>query len=82
MAMMAPGLGERAVRVIGVRRNRFVEFEFSLRDQDLSLQLVLPYPEFVEFCAEQGAAILPPTPGVTSALGRLQRSVKPIGKPR
>ena len=82
MAVMAPGLGERAVRVVGVRRNRFVEFEFLLRDQDLSLQLVLPYPEFVAFCAEQGVAALPPAAGVAPAFERLQLSVKSTGGPR
>ncbi len=82
MEMMAPGLGARAVRVVGVRRDRFVEFEFLLREQDLSLQLVLPYPDCVKFCAEQGAGTVPPTPGVASALERLRRSVKSIGKPR
>ncbi len=82
MAVLAPGLGDRAVRVVGVRGDRFVEFEFLLRDQDLSLQLVLPYPEFVAFCAEQDAAPLPPAAGVAGAFERLKHSVKSTGKPR
>ncbi len=76
MAVTAPGLGERAVRVVGVRRARFVEFEFWLSRQDLSLQLVLPYPQFVEFCAEQGAAVLPPRSDAAQAFARLQRAVQ------
>ncbi len=82
MAVMAPALGERTVRVIGTRRDRFVEFEFSLRDQDLSVQLVLPYPEFVEFCEEQSATTLPLSASVAPAFERLRRSATTTGKPR
>ena len=82
MAVMAPELGERTVRVIGTRQDRFVEFEFSLRDQDLSVQLVLPYPEFVEFCEEQSATTLPLVASVAPAFERLRRSFTPTGKPR
>ena len=82
MAVMAPGLGERTVRVIGTRQDRFVEFEFSLGDHDLSVQLVLPYPEFVEFCAEQSATTLPLGASVAPAFERLQRSFAATGKPR
>jgi phenol/toluene 2-monooxygenase (NADH) P0/A0 len=50
--------GAAAVRVTGVRRSRFVEFEFSL-DPDLVVELVLPYDEFREFCVEHHVQMLP-----------------------
>jgi hypothetical protein len=50
--------GDAAVRVTGVRRSRFVEFEFSL-DADLVVELVLPYGEFREFCDEHHVRMLP-----------------------
>ncbi len=62
----------RYVRVTGVRRDQFVEFQFSLGGPDLSLDLVLPYPAFQAFCADNGAAILPADAGAQSALDKLE----------
>jgi hypothetical protein len=44
--------------VTGVRRSRFVEFEFSL-DTDLVVELVLPHDEFRAFCDEHHVRMLP-----------------------
>ncbi len=43
----------RFVRVTGVRNNRFVEFEFSIGDPTLFVELVLPFDQFRRFCAAQ-----------------------------
>ena len=50
--------GDATVRVTGVRRSRFVEFDFAI-DDDLVVELVLPYREFVAFCEEHEVRILP-----------------------
>ncbi len=50
--------GDASVRVTGVRRSRFVEFEFSLGDE-LVVELVMPYREFCAFCDEHDAQMLP-----------------------
>lgn len=50
--------GDATVRVTGVRRARFVEFDFSLGD-DLVVELVMPYPEFITFCEARQAEVLP-----------------------
>ena len=50
--------GNATVRVTGVRRSRFVEFDFAI-DDDLVVELVLPYREFVTFCEEHEARMLP-----------------------
>ena len=50
--------GDASVRVTGVRRHRFVEFEFSLGDE-LVVELVMPYHEFRTFCDEHHARVLP-----------------------
>ena len=50
--------GAATVRVTGVRRARFVEFEFSLGDE-LVVELVMPYREFRVFCEEHDARQLP-----------------------
>jgi hypothetical protein len=50
--------GDAWVRVTGVRRSRFVEFEFSIGDE-LVVELVMPYREFCAFCDEHDAKMMP-----------------------
>lgn len=52
-------LGNAFVRVIGTRLGRFVEFEFSMNDADLTVELVLPFAAFEEFRIAQNATLLP-----------------------
>ncbi len=51
---------KKYVRVTGVRSGRYVEFEFSVNDADLTVELILPLAAFEEFCALQEATRLPP----------------------
>ena len=46
---------KKFVRVTGVRSGRYVEFEFSVNDADLTVELILPFAAFEEFCALQEA---------------------------
>lgn len=46
------------VRVVGVRNDRFVEFEFSVNDEDLTVELILPVSAFEEFCRQYDAVVL------------------------
>jgi len=43
-------LTQRFVRVLGRRDNGFVEFSFSLGWPELSVELLLPAPDFEAFC--------------------------------
>ncbi|QLQ32392.1 MAG: phenol hydroxylase [Candidatus Thiothrix singaporensis] len=45
----------RFVRVTGVRNNRFVEFDFSIGDPALFVELMLPFEQFKTFCQRQHA---------------------------
>lgn len=65
-------LGQAYVRVIGTRLGRFVEFEFSLNDADLTVELVLPPAAFQEFCAAHNACILPPADAAAAELAGLR----------
>ncbi len=70
------GAGEHAsfVRVTGTRLNRFVEFEYSLDDADLTVELILPFAAFDEFCRTRGVTRLPDaTDGDHERAGLLQR---------
>ncbi|TNB46838.1 hypothetical protein FF124_14875 [Martelella lutilitoris] len=54
-----PRLGKAFVRVLGRQLDRFVEFEFILNDETLSVELVMPDAAFAEFCERCEAEILP-----------------------
>lgn len=58
------------VRIIGSRLGRYVEFEFIVNDQDLSVELILPFSAFDEFCELQNATVLPPDPAVADEIER------------
>ncbi len=59
------------VRVIGTRLGKYVEFEFSVNDADLTVELILPFAAFDEFCALQNATVLQPEPAVAGQLEQL-----------
>ena len=69
-AMNSPNapLPQRYVRVLRVRGGRFVEFEFSIGDDDLTVELILPLAAFEEFRATQKAVLLPPDPETARSL--------------
>jgi len=59
-------------RILGVRLGRFVEFEYSLDDGLLSIELILPLAAFQEFCRARDATVLAPAePEQASQLERL-----------
>jgi hypothetical protein len=65
--------GDASVRVTGVRRSRFVEFEFSL-GEELVVELVMPYREFCTFCDEHDAKMLPADGEAALALMHLAKT--------
>ncbi|MBP2227913.1 hypothetical protein J2847_001195 [Azospirillum agricola] len=48
------------VRVMAIRDGRFVEFAYALGDDDLSVELIMPFAAFDEFCRREGAVMLGP----------------------
>jgi len=64
-------IAESTIRVIGVRRATYVEFEYSLADELLVVELVMPYPAFDEFCAINKARMLAPKPDAAAAFAEL-----------
>lgn len=76
MQLPEPGEGLRAfVRVLGVRRETFVEFTFSVNDVELSVELVLPLAAFLELRDRYHAEMLGPAPAAFDDL--MRRNVKP-----
>lgn len=64
-------LGEAFVKVTGERSNKFVEFEFSLNlDEDLCVELILPFDEFKAFCAKHDVTFIDNTDTNNGGNGR------------
>jgi Phenol hydroxylase subunit len=70
-------VGKTFVRVKGARLGRFIEFEFSINDDDLTIELVLPVSAFREFCATQNVTILPSGASAEEAERAAWRSGQP-----
>jgi phenol/toluene 2-monooxygenase (NADH) P0/A0 len=62
---------KKYVRVTGIRREKFVEFEFTVNDADLTVELILPFSAFDEFCKYQKAVLLAPEGSVGDELEKL-----------
>ena len=51
---------KRWVRETGERGNGFVEFDFSIGEPDLCVEMILSREAFAEFCAANRVEVLPP----------------------
>ncbi|HLN24886.1 MAG TPA: phenol hydroxylase subunit [Patescibacteria group bacterium] len=43
-----------------IRHGKFVEFDFSINDNDLSVELIMPFGAFEEFCRMRNAIVTYP----------------------
>ncbi|MFJ4373973.1 phenol hydroxylase subunit [Pseudomonas japonica] len=59
-AEIPPDEPARYVRITGTQRQRFVEFEFSLGDPELAVEMIMPFDAFEEFCARNQIRRLSP----------------------
>ncbi len=59
------------VRLLGTKRDTFVEFEFAIDDPELSVELVMPFEEFMRFCSRYEVQFLEPTPQAAIAFEQL-----------
>ena len=50
--------GRRFVKVTGINARGFVEFEFSVGQPELCVELMLPLAAFEEFCVAQNVSRL------------------------
>lgn len=63
-------IAARWARVTGVN-GRFVLFDFTIADRDLTVELIMPYPAFHEFCADNHA-VMSVQPGAKADYERLK----------
>jgi Phenol hydroxylase subunit len=53
-------LRQRYVRLLQVRADGFVEFEFAIGEPELAVELILPADAYREFCRSNGVIELTP----------------------
>ena len=58
MREYVPNIGQVYVRVTGERLGRYVEFEFSIDDEDLTVELIMPHEAFRLFCEKHQARLI------------------------
>lgn len=67
----------KSVRVFGVRKGKFLEFEFTMGCEELTIELVMPYPIFKEFCETNHVAEIDCAVGVKAEFDRLSGGALP-----
>ncbi|WP_428542773.1 phenol hydroxylase subunit [Profundibacter sp.] len=50
----------RYVRITGIRNNHLIEFDFSIGEPEMYIELVLPFEAFQTFCAHNKVQYLTP----------------------
>jgi len=51
---------KRYVRITGIRGNKLIEFDFSIGEPEIYVELILPFEAFQEFCAHNQVTYLTP----------------------
>ncbi len=58
MREYVPNIGQAYVRITGERLGKYVEFEFSIDDEDLTVELIMPHEAFRLFCEKHQARLI------------------------
>ncbi len=61
----------KTVRVFGLRKNVFLEFEFTVGFEELTIELVMPYEAFREFCETNHVSKIDCNPEIQSGFNKL-----------
>ncbi len=67
----------KSVRVFGIRKGKFLEFDFTVGCEELTIELVMPYPIFKEFCETNHVAEILCDEGINDDFDRLAGGVLP-----
>jgi phenol hydroxylase P0 protein len=70
---VSPVVGQPCfVRVTGTQNDRFVEFEFAIGDPEMAVDMILPFPQFDDFCARHAVRRLDPEEGARIDFERMK----------
>jgi len=56
--MPLPDITQRYVRITRTGVNGFIEFDFTVSDEDLTVELILPEAAFYEFCTTNRVTVI------------------------
>lgn len=62
---------KKYVRLTGIKDSKYVEFDFSIDDPEIVVELVLPYDMFCSFCETNRVEKLPPCGDVQEQYNRM-----------
>ncbi len=48
------------MRITGIRKNKFIEFDFSVGEPSMYVELILPFGDFQTFCSNYNTTYLTP----------------------
>ena len=66
----------KTVRGFGIRKAKFLEFDYTLGCEELTIELVMPYPAFKEFCETNHVAEIICVPQIRYEYNRLAGAEK------
>lgn len=67
----------KSVRVWGIRKGRFLEFDYTVDCAELTIELVMPYAVFKEFCETNHVAEIDCEANVKAEFDRLSEGSLP-----
>ena len=74
MREYVPKIGQAYIRVTGERLGKFIEFEFSIDDEDLTVELILPHEAFKIFCDKHQARVIQGPDEIGQQSGQTKRA--------
>ncbi len=64
-------LKKKYVRITGIKNDKYVEFDFSIDDPEIFVELVLPFSMFRSFCETNQVETLPPNDDMQGGYDRM-----------
>lgn len=61
----------KTVRIFGIRKGRFLEFDYTVGSEELTVELVMPYEVFTEFCETNHVAEVTCAPNIQAIFDRM-----------
>lgn len=68
---------QKFVKIFGIRRGVFLEFEFTVGFKELTIELVMPYAAFKEFCETNHVNEIKCNHDINAAFTEMSKDNKP-----
>lgn len=61
----------KTVRIFGIRKGKFLEFDYTVGCEELTVELIMPYGVFAEFCETNHVAEIKCAPDIKADFEKL-----------